>query len=402
MATKLARLATTTAAAAMLAGLPAAANAEFRLGALVPVTGDLQVFGETSSNGIDLAVQQINDAGGVHGEPVEVVTSDTQALPQAGVSAAQSLVNVEGVHAIVGALSSGVTIPVARSVTSEAGVPQISNASTSPVITDLADNDFLFRTTPSDALQGQYLADLVREEGVTDVSVIYVNNDYGQGLNDTFVEHYEGDGHTVHQSIAYEQGQGSYRGEVQRAARGDATHLLLIGYPQYGNVILRQAIEGGHFQDFIFTDGMKSSSVAETIGGQFLNGSFGTAPVSRDTDEAATFDELYEAEYGERPPQPFIDTAYDAAMILSLAAQSADELARTAIRDQIREVANPPGTEVGPGDAEQALSLLAEGEDINYQGAAGPQNFDENGDIEGFIGHWVFENEEVNELGLLN
>lgn len=151
---------------------------DLKIGALMPMTGDLSAYGEADLSGIQLAAEEINAAGG----NVEVIVADTQTNPQAGVDAAQKLVNVEGVHGIVGALSSGVTIPVATSVTSREGVVQISGASTSPTITTLKDNDFLFRTVPSDAFQGIALAKLVKDNGVNAVSTIYVNNAYGQGL----------------------------------------------------------------------------------------------------------------------------------------------------------------------------------------------------------------------------
>ncbi|HUZ17650.1 MAG TPA: ABC transporter substrate-binding protein, partial [Spirochaetia bacterium] len=126
--------------------LPAAAQTTYHIGALLPITGDLQAYGAASLNGIKLAVDEINQQGGVLGGQLSVDVGDTQTKPQAGISAAQRLVSVNNVFGIVGAMSSGVTIPTAQSVTDPAGVALISPASTSPKITDLADNDFLFRT----------------------------------------------------------------------------------------------------------------------------------------------------------------------------------------------------------------------------------------------------------------
>jgi ABC-type branched-subunit amino acid transport system substrate-binding protein len=148
----------------------------------MPMTGDLQAFGETSLNGINLAVEEINAAGGVLGQPLAIAVGDTQTAAQPSIDAAQKLVSLEDVVAIVGALSSGNTIPVAESITKSGKVPQISPASTSPVITSLADDDFLFRTVPSDAFQGVALAEVSRTQGLENVAIIYINNDYGQGL----------------------------------------------------------------------------------------------------------------------------------------------------------------------------------------------------------------------------
>jgi len=236
-----------------------------RIGALMPLTGDLQAYGESSRNGVQLAVQEINAAGGVLGEPIQLQISDTQTEPQAGVDAAQRLVSVQGVHAIVGALSSGVTIPVASSVTSSEGVVQISNASTSPVITDLDDNDFLFRSVPSDAFQGTALAEVAMEQGVESVGILYINNDYGEGLADAFQSAFESQGGEVVGRSGYAPGQSSYRGELGQVSEGGAA-LLLIGYPENGQTILRQALEGGYFTEFVFTDGMKSPEIIENLG----------------------------------------------------------------------------------------------------------------------------------------
>ena len=387
-------------AAAVGAGLMAApALAEpLRIGALMPMTGDLQAYGEADLKGVEFAVKQINDAGGVNGEPVELVVADTQTKPQAGVDAAQKLVNIDGVHAIVGALSSGVTIPVARTVSSRESIPQISNASTSPTITGLEDNDFLFRSVPSDAFQGVALAKLVSEKGLENVGVLYTNNDYGQGLADAFAEAFGG---TVTSSIAFEQGQASYRGELQRAKGINTQALVVIGYPESGSVILRQALEGGYFTRFVFTDGMKAPEIIDRIGARILEGAFGTVPQSPDTEGLRVFREAYAAEYGDLPPKPYYDTAYDATMVIALAAQKAGSTDPKAIRDNLRDVANPPGEVILPGEWAKAVKLLADGEDINYEGASGSVDFDENGDVPGTIGHWEIQDGKIVDVKLI-
>jgi branched-chain amino acid transport system substrate-binding protein len=387
-------------AAAVLGAGPALAEGA-KIGAAIPMTGALQTFGPTTLSGIQMAVDEVNAAGGVLGGELELVVGDTQTNPQAGVDAAKRLVTVDGVAGIVGALSSGVTIPIASSVTSVDGVPQISTASTSPVITTLDDNDFLFRTTPHDAVQGELLARLVQAEGVGAVSIVYVNNDYGQGLAEAFRDNYGGE---IMEMVAYEEKQASYRGELSRAAEGGPDSLILIGYPEDGIPILRQSLEEGYFESFIFTDGMKANDVVQAIGQQFLEGSFGTAPESvADAPAAARWRELYAQNVGELPTdRPFIDTAYDAAMVLALAIEAAGSTDGAAVRDAIRKVSNPPGAEVLPGEFAKAKELIAAGEDIDYVGAAGSQDFDENGDVPGTFGHWVFDGGEVRTVKLLD
>jgi ABC-type branched-subunit amino acid transport system substrate-binding protein len=262
----------------------------------------------------------------------------------------------------------------------------------------LKEGDFLFRTVPSDAYQGVALANLVADKGLTDVGVLYVNNDYGQGLADAFAEAFGG---TVTASIAFEQGQASYRGELQRAKTINTQALVVIGYPESGSVILRQALEGGYFTRFVFTDGMKAPEIIERIGSRILEGAFGTVPQSADTQGLRLFREAYMAEYGELPAKPYYDTAYDAAFVIALAAQKAGSTNRVAIRDNLRAVANPPGEVVLPGEWEKAVKLLADGEDINYEGASGSVDFDENGDVPGTIGHWEIQDGKIVDVKLI-
>jgi branched-chain amino acid transport system substrate-binding protein len=387
-------------AAAAVAGLTAAPALaqEVKIGAVMSTTGALQVYGEAGLTGIQLAIDQINEAGGVLGQQVVLVAADDATNPQVGVDAAQRLVNVDGVVGIVGALSSGVTIPIATTVSAPAGVPQISNASTSPVISTLEDNGFLFRTTPHDALQGVVLAQVVQDAGLERVAVIYVNNDYGQGLADAFSENFEGE---VTASVAYEERQASYRGELSRAAQGDPQAVVMISYPGDGIPMIRQALEEGFFETFVFTDGMKAAEVASAVG-DALDGAFGTAPsADPDSEGAKLFREAYEAVYGELPPQPFIDGAYDATMLLALAIEHAGSTEGAAIRDSLHAVANPPGEVVLPGEFAKAKELLEAGEEINYEGAAGPQDFDDVGDVPGVYSHWAIEGGQIVEVDLL-
>ncbi len=367
-----------------------------KLGALIPMTGDLQAYGESCYTGVKLAEKQINDAGGVLGGKLVIKVGDTQTKPQPGIDAAQKLISIEGVSGIIGALSSGVSIPVAQSVTKTAEIPQVSPASTSPVITGLDDNDFMFRSVPSDAFQGVALAKVVSDEGYKNLAVLYVNNDYGEGLADSFKSAFEKKGGKVSQSLAYEPGNASYRGELSKAASGGAQALLLIGYPENGVTILRQALEEGYFRKFVFTDGLKAPEIIDAIGAKYLDGSFGTAPQAMtDTPAAQRYLAAYKKQYGQVPPKPFIDTSYDATYMLALAAQKAGSTNGKAIRDALRSVCNPPGEKILPGQWAKAVKLLAKGKDIDYVGASGSVDLDKNGDVSGTFAHWMIKNGKI-------
>jgi ABC-type branched-subunit amino acid transport system substrate-binding protein len=313
-----------------------------------------------------------------------------------GRDAAAKLIQIDGVVAIIGALSSGVTMAVA-SVTAPAHIPQISPSSTSPAITELADEDYVFRTCVSDALQGIVLAQLARNLGYKKVAIIYVNNAYGKGLADVFARHFAGDGHEVVASVPYEEGKPSYRGEVEQLLRAQPDAINLIGYPVDGNKMIIEALEMGYEGEFLFPDGMKGEGVtpgpacpAEAdCTEQFLNGAFGTAPGALEVAARADFEADYEAAFGPSGI-PFRAEAYDAVVLIALAIQAAGEASGPSIQAKLREVANPPGQEFTYGQLAEALAAVAAGQDINWQGVSGPVTWDEHGDvITGAIEIWT-------------
>ena len=386
-------------AAALATALVFSANVAaegVKIGALLPLTGGLQAYGGGMLNGVKLAVDEANAAGGALGGQVELAVGDTQTKAQPSIDAAKKLTSVEGVAGIVGAASSGNTIPVAQSVTSVDGVAQISPSATAPNITTLKDNDFLFRTAPSDAYQGVALAQVVQERGANKVAVIYVNNDYGDGLAKNFEAAFTGMGGTVTASSAYEPNKASYRGELQQVAKEDPEALLLIAYPDDGGItILKQSLEEGFFNKFIFTDGMRNQKVIDDIGAEYLNGSYGTQPQAVESDASTAFKAAFQTKYGEEVPHAFIDTSYDSAAMLILAAAKAGSDDPKAVRDALRDVANAPGTKIMPGELAKGIKAAAAGEDIDYMGAGGDYEFDDNGDVSGSFEHWEIKDGQI-------
>ena len=373
-----------------------------KIGQLNSFTGDLSDFGVAHRNSSQLAADHVNLAGGVLGSVVTIVARDTATNPLQGVDSARALVDVENVVAIVGALSSGVTIASAESVTIPSQILQISAASTSPGITVLDDDDFLFRTTVSDAIQGVIMGRLGRELGYNTASAIYINNPYGQGLAEQFKATFEAEGGTVLELVPHEGVQPTYASELSLATEGNPDVLACISYPESAEVYLREALEGGYIDTFLFCDGTKSPAMNEAVGVENLEGSYGTAPGSPGTAARQAFDSAYEVSFAIVPPLPYIDTTYDAVVLIALAAAKAGTTTDSAaIRDALRDVANPPGEVVGPGvdSIQRALELIEQGEDVNYEGAGGSQDFDENGDVISTIEIWKIENGEVVSTG---
>lgn len=361
------------------------------------MSGDLSSYGEPINNGTLLAAKHINQAGGVLGKEVEIVNRDSKTDPTTGVDAAKKLVELDGVPAFVGALSSGVTMPVAESVSIPNEVVQISPSSTTPQMTDLQDNDYVFRTVTADTVQGPVIGQLALDLNYESLSIIYVNNDYGKGLADGAASWFEEYGGEVLEKVPFEKNKASYRGELAQATQENPEVLVLIGYPENGANILRQSLEGGYIDEFIFPDGMQAPELIENVGARYLNGTYGTVPGSKETPSATTFTETYVEEYGNKPSKPFMENAYDAVAVISLAMQKAGSSSSQAIRDNLRDVANPPGEKIYAGTEEfkKALQLIEDGEDVNYEGAGGTVNFNKAGDVVSPIEIWKIEDGEI-------
>ena len=370
-----------------------------QVGTILAFTGDLASFGPPMRNGADLAAELVNAAGGVLDRPVRAAHKDSGTSPQVAIEAARALININGAHAIVGALSSGITQAVAESVTVPNQVVLMSPASTSPALTVMDDDDFLFRTAVSDAAQGVVLARLAKEQGFNSASALYVNNAYGEGLANVFKENFEKEGGEVVALVPQESGQPSYVSELRRATEGSPEVLVAIGYPESAGVYLREALEGQYADKFLFVDGTKNQDMLNELGANQFEGMFGTAPGTPESDASRIFRKLYEERFGQLPTNPFIGETFDAFVLLAFAIEKAGLNEGPAIRDALREVANPPGEKVGPGDVRRALELIRNGEDIDYEGVAGSQNIDAKGDVSNAIEIWRIEGGQITSTG---
>lgn len=378
-----------------------------KIGTLIPLTGALAEFGPNFRKAADLAATHLKEAG----LSLQLVHADDETSAIPAVAAARKLVDIDKVPAIVGAAASGVTIPVAESVTIPSQVVQISNASTSPLITVLpADKgqDFLFRTCPSDALQGVVLGKLAAELKYKRAAAMYVNNPYGQGLAEQFKKSFEKRGGKVVAMVPHDEAPApSYVAELRRAAKEKPDVLAAISYPGHATIYLREAIEGNYIKKFLFCDGTKSLEVVKAIGEKHAEGMMGTAPGSVLTDSYNVFLAEYGKAYGEVPPLPFMTNMYDAVAVIGLAIKAAQvagvqAINGVAIRDRLRQVANPPGETVGAGPANlrKAFQLLEQKEEINYEGASGSCDFDDNGDVVTPIEVWRFAGGKITTVRL--
>ncbi|MYB15541.1 MAG: ABC transporter substrate-binding protein [Chloroflexi bacterium] len=375
---------------------PAPAPGPVKIGSLMDLTGELGEFGGPMDQAVRLAAEHVNAAGGVlDGRMIEILTEDGATSDVISVDAARKLVNVEGVSALVGPLSSGITLAIANAVTVPNQVPQISPSATAPSLTLLEDDDFVFRTAPSDAFQGVVLADLAWELGYRNAAVLFINNAYGQGLADQFAESFAALGGQV-TAVAHESGQPSYASELAQASANGPDVLIAVSYPVSAGVYIREAIDSGAADTFLFVDGSRSEDLIAAVGAEDLEGAYGTAPGAVDNEGTQRFD----AEFAAFAPDAggiFLRESYDAAILFALAIEAAGSDDPVAVRDALRAVAGGSGVEIGPGAAEiaRALELLRDGQEINYQGASGPVDLDANGDVSGAMEIWKIENGQI-------
>ena len=338
----------------------------------------------------ELAVKHVNDAGGVFGKPVEVVIGDSTLDPEIAAAEARRMIENEGVHAIVGPSSSANTLVVVERVTGPAGIPTISPSATSPKLTTLADSDFFFRTALSDTSQGPILARVTREQGFTNVGLVYRDDAWGQGLFESFQRAWTGS----IESAAVSPDQTTYLPQLRQTASKGAQALVVITFDAEAETIIREAIEHDLYDKFTFGDALKNPNLVEAIGGDHLAGMYGTAGASvLDSPSYAAWADAYVGEYSGLPTFSYVVETYDATIALALAAQAAQDVDGSAIRDRLRDVGSAPGEVVhaGPEGIASALRILSEAGEIDYEGASATLDWDDNGDLRrGHIGIWRF------------
>ncbi len=385
-------------AAAILSAPAMAAGA--KIGFLGGITGPIQGAVPPIIDAAKLAVQHVNDQGGILGGKMSLVLGDSKCDPQSSVGAANKLVNVENVAGIVGALCSGATIGAANAVAVPTGVVMISPASTSPAITSLKDKDFIFRVAPSDSFQGKVLARAVLARGIKKVALTYVKNDYGKGLADNFRSAFKKGGGTIAGDQAHEDKKSSYRSELATLSKGGAKHLVLVAYPQSSApVIIRQALEGGLFGKFIGPEAIYDAKMWKTVGVKNLEGLFYTRPASPSGPALDAFNAAMKKAYPKSAGGLFVPQTYDAAFVLALAIAKAGSTDRTKVRDALRAVGNGKGMKILPGQWKEALAAIKAGKEIDYAGATGDIDFDKDGDIAGSYNKWEVKGGKAVDLG---
>lgn len=361
------------------------------IGNLVPLTGDLSPYGPAGQKAGELAADQINSAiqkAGVD-QSVELVTEDGASDDQGGVQAARKLI-ADGATCISGDYASTATVAVARSVTIPGGVMLISPASTADALSDLEDEGLFARTAPPDGLQGKALADRMEQElnGLQGKTInIGARNDlYGTGFADSLEAELEERGATVAEKVVYDPEQPSYNSEAAQLTSGNPDNFVIIDFPETFAKVGPALARTGNWEPSktFITDGLSSTDLAELLSPEETDGMLGTAPGSFSGNATTAFDSLFKEAPGAAR-NLFDAPTFDDVILCYLAAVSAGSSDGEQIAEAIVDVTGPPGAKFTFEQLPQAIDALEEGKDIDYEGASGPVDWDENGDLSRYI-----------------
>ncbi len=361
------KLLAATAASALLAGVAGAE--EIKLGILYGFTGPIESLTGSMAAASEAAIKEISDSGlFLDGTTVSAVRADSTCIDAAAATAAaEKLVTSDGVVGILGGDCSGVTAAVLSNVAVPNGIVMISPSATSPALSTAEDNGLFFRTSPSDAREGEIAADIMTERGITEAALTYSNSDYGKGLAEAIQKGFEAKGGKITISAAHEDGKADYAAEVAALAAAGGQILIVAGYvDQGGSGILRAAIDSGAFSLFELPGGMISDTLTTNVP-EGLNGSFGQVP-GNDSPGLKTLGDMSGGAFDVS--SPYTPESYDSAALMLLAMAAAKSTKSADYAPKIMDLANAPGEQIFPGELKKALEIINAGGDIDYQGGS--------------------------------
>lgn len=362
-----------------------------KVGTILPQSGTLAFLGPPEEAGVALAAQEINEADA--GIEVEVVYRDSGDTTTDIATVSVTDLLSQDVSAIIGAASSGVSFTVIDQITA-AGVVHFSPANTSPDFTTYDDNGLYFRTAPSDLLQGEVLGNLIAEDGASTLGLLVLNDPYGTGLAGALKETFEAAGGEVVAEELFNTGDSNFDSQLAAINAANPDAVAVITFDE-AKVVVPALVGSGYPGDQLyFVDGNLSDYSADFAPG-LVAGAKGTLPGPALEDDFR--DRLLEvdpalADFSYGPE------SYDALMLIALAAYAANSTDGTDIGSYLQQVSG------GSGDGEKvtsfadAAALLAEGEQVDYDGASGPITLDENGDpTEATIGIYEYADDNTYE-----
>ncbi|MFZ1483356.1 MAG: ABC transporter substrate-binding protein [Paracoccaceae bacterium] len=360
-------------ACALTAGIASAEDV--KLGILIGFTGPIESLTSHMAAAAELAMAEVNASGQAANTYASVRGDSTCVDAAAATAAAERMITAEGVKGIIGGDCSGVTRAVLTNVAMPNGIVMVSPSATSPALTADPDNGLFFRTSPSDAREGEVMADILTEKGIKSIALTYSNSDYGKGLAEAISAAFIAKGGTVTINAAHDDGKADYSAEVAALAAAGGDLLVVAGYlDQGGKGIIQASLDTGAFSTFGLPGGMVGDSLPLAIG-PALDGSWGQVAQS-DSAGAAVLIEMGKANSPAfDATSPYSMESYDAAALIMLAMEASGSTDPNVYKDKIMAIANGPadgsGTKILPGELGKALELIKAGTAIDYDGGSG-------------------------------
>ena len=348
------------------------------VGSMLPATGDLAFLGPPEFAGVEKAIAEVDAGGGVLGNPITYIEGDSGDTTTDIASQTVDSHLSQGVQAIIGAASSGVSLTVIDKITSN-GVVHFSPANTAPALTTYPDNGLYFRVAPSDVLQGAVIAADAIDNGVESMAVVARQDPYGEGLKDAVVKDFSDAGGTITADLLYDPAAPSFEAEVADIVASGPQAVTVIGFEESVKLLQEMIKQGAGPQNIqiYLVDGNISTTAYEDFPAGTMNGTRATVP-SGEADLTAFNESLLEVDpdltdfaYGAQ--------SYDAAMLIALAAEAAGCADGASIATALPEVAGNGGEACD--NWADCKALLDAGTDIDFQGVTGPVDFNEYGDL---------------------
>ncbi|WP_280535562.1 ABC transporter substrate-binding protein [Halopenitus sp. POP-27] len=346
-----------------------------QFGTLFPITGTNSAYGGGHQEAANLAIEEINAAGGPLDREIQVTNRDTEGDPARAGQKFRTMINEQGIVGLIGPYSSGIgttLAPIAR----DNRVMEVSNGNTSPALATAGINDsngvkYYGRTSPNDTQQGLVVARIMNQTLEAETAAfLYVDNPYGEGLAQVASESF--DGETLNM-VGYAQEASDYTSTLDSLYEGDPDVVGAVMYPGNGETILNQWNQGGYGGQWVAAEAIWSPDLLSRLS-DIVEGMYITSPQTADSE---TFQENMG---GQDQITQFAPHAYDATYLEALALQRGGEASGTAIAENIRAVSRPTDgdTNVGIAGFEAGKEALQNGEEVNYDGASGNVDFNEN------------------------
>jgi branched-chain amino acid transport system substrate-binding protein len=347
------------------------------IGSLLPQTGNLAFLGPPEFAGVELALKEINDGGGVNGKPITYIEGDSGDAQQDVANPTVDRLLAAKADVIIGAASSGVSFTVVDKITS-AGAIMYSPANTSPKFTDYADKGLYFRTAPSDVLQGRILGETILADGHQNVGILALQDPYGEGLADNVGSTVTDAGAKLapEAAVFYDPAASNFDAQVNQVKAANPDAIVLIGFEESAKVIQAMVAAGVGPQQvpLYLVDGNLGNALGEDLPKGILKGTKGSLPGAEAT---AEFRAKLKAIDPALKDFSYAPESYDAVITSALAAIAAGADSGEAIAKELPDV-----TRKGEKctSFEQCKKLLDEDKDIDYDGVSGPIELSDKGD----------------------